>query len=180
MLDATFSGEGKNAWEKLTLWKSPKFTKIHFWTHTGARGKGRALMRLVGKDIALGLNPKNLSRETIMLTKSLDVMPLNETLRVWGSYALHKASLGSARSSSCGSGTQKSCGIEASHIQKQTMTGQRGATWHYFHGVIFLSLGTSFKIEKPNENCLLMVSTETASLMILSVFPLLLARVPLG
>lgn len=83
-------------------------------------------MRLIGNDIALGLNPKNLSGETIMLMKSLDAMPLNETLRVWGSDALHRASLGSARSSGCGSGTQKSCGIKASHIQKQTMTGQRG------------------------------------------------------
>lgn len=85
-------------------------------------------MRLIGNDIALGLNPKNLSGETIMLMKSLDAMPLNETLRVWGSDALHRASLGSARSSGCGSGTQKSCGIKASHIQKQTMTGQRGPT----------------------------------------------------
>lgn len=83
-------------------------------------------MRLVGNDIALGLNPKNLSEKTVMLMKSLDVMPLNETLRVWGLYALHKASLGSARRSGYGSGTQKSCGIEASHIQKQTVTGQRG------------------------------------------------------
>lgn len=55
-----------------------------------------------------------------MIMKSLSFMRFHETLHL---PPLHKASLGSARSSGCGSGTQKPCGTEESHIQKQTVTG---------------------------------------------------------
>lgn len=48
------------------------------------------------------LGPKESLRQTIMVMKSLDFVPFNETLhlplKVWGSHALHKESLGSARS----------------------------------------------------------------------------------
>lgn len=99
--------------------------KLHLWTYTGAGWKGKTLLRLLGSGTALKLTAKNLWGEMIMIMKSLSFMRFHETLHLPPKvlYALHKASLGSARSSGCGSGTQKPCGTEESHIQKQTVTG---------------------------------------------------------
>ena len=62
-----------------------------------------------------------------MIMKSLDFMPCNETLhlplKVWGLFALHKESLGSAGTSGCGAGTWKLCGTEGSHVYKQPIAG---------------------------------------------------------
>lgn len=70
-----------------------------------------------------------------MMLKGLNFMSFNETLHLPLKVWVYKESLGSAKSSGCGSDTQKVCGSEMSHIQKQPAAGPER------HHLMLLSCG---------------------------------------
>lgn len=108
-----------------------------------------------------------------MITKSLDFMPYHETLylllQVWG-LKLYTKNLREVP------GFRHSEALCLTFSNRLFITGPKRDHSTLLIGLIFLSLGNSLEIEKPSENCLLTMSTERASLMILNlpVSPLLL------